>query len=195
MTRTLNFDYTTAIERATRLFWKSGYTNTSLRELLKKMKIGEGSFYNALKSKKNAYLECLKHYNATVNRHRGEALMSAPTTALGIRALFGTVLDCLDDPDTPSEICLMAASITTDVLAEPDLGEYVRQQMSMFADSIIDRLTADKKAGLLPKEFNPQLIAPIIITYLQGLWRMALVSYDRRQFERQIDVFLTGLGL
>jgi TetR/AcrR family transcriptional repressor of nem operon len=30
---------------------------------------------------------------------------------------------------------------------------------------------------------------------LQGVWRMALVDYDRPSFERQIDAFLTGLGL
>ncbi|MGO9400733.1 MAG: hypothetical protein ACLP19_23240 [Xanthobacteraceae bacterium] len=29
----------------------------------------------------------------------------------------------------------------------------------------------------------------------QGIWRMALVDYDRPSFERQIDAFLTGLGL
>jgi TetR/AcrR family transcriptional repressor of nem operon len=47
----------------------------------------------------------------------------------------------------------------------------------------------------LPAEFDPQLVVPVIITYMQGLWRMALVSYDRPRFERQIDVFLSGLGL
>lgn len=193
--RTLEFDYATALERATRLFWETGYSGTSLRDLLRKMRIGEGSFYNTLKSKKNAYLECLKHYNATVNRHRGEAFFSAPTAALGVRALFKTVLDCLDDPNTPSPVCLMAGSITHEVLAEPDLREYVQQQMSMLAKRMTARLSADREAGLLPGEFDPQLVVPIIVTYLQGLWRMALVSYDRPQYERQIDVFLTGLGL
>jgi TetR/AcrR family transcriptional repressor of nem operon len=195
MARSLEFDYTTALERATRLFWETGYSSTSLRDLLKKMEIGEGSFYNTLKSKKNAYLECLKHYNATINRHRGEVLFSAPTAALGVRALFKVVLDCLDDPETPSRVCLMAGSITHDVLAEPDLREYVQQQMSMLAERLVERLAADKEAGLLSVEFDPQLVVPIIVTYLQGLWRMALVSYDRPQFERQINVFLTGLEL
>jgi TetR/AcrR family transcriptional regulator, transcriptional repressor for nem operon len=195
MARTLEFDYTAALEGATRLFWETGYYSTSLRDLLKKMNIGDGSFYNTFKSKKNAYLECLKHYNATVNRARGEALFSAPSAASGVRALFNTVLDCLDDPDTPSRICLMAASITHEVLTEPDLREYVHEQMSIFTDGLADRLSADKELGLLPAEFDPQLVVPVIITYLQGLWRMALVSYDRSQFERQIDVFLTGLGL
>lgn len=67
--------------------------------------------------------------------------------------------------------------------------------MSMLSERMAARLTADKEAGLLPAEFDPQLVVTVIVTYLQGLWRMALVSYDRRQFERQIDVFLTGLGL
>jgi TetR/AcrR family transcriptional repressor of nem operon len=195
MARTLEFDYTTALEQATRLFWATGYANTSLRDLLKGMGIGEGSFYNTLGSKKHAYLECLKHYNATVNRHRGEAFSLAPTAALGVRALFKTVLDCLDDPTTPSPVCLMAGSMTREVLAEPELREYVRQQMSMLADRMAARFTDDKNAGHLPAEFDTQLVVPVIVTYLQGLWRMALVSYDRLRFERQIDLFLTGLGL
>jgi TetR/AcrR family transcriptional repressor of nem operon len=56
-------------------------------------------------------------------------------------------------------------------------------------------MSADKRAGLLAEGFEPQLVAPVVLTYMQGLWRMALVSYERSRFERQIDVFLTGLGL
>jgi TetR/AcrR family transcriptional repressor of nem operon len=144
---------------------------------------------------KNAYLECLKHYNATVNRRRGEALFSAPTAAGGVRALFNTVPDCLDDSNTPSRLCLMAGSITHEVMDEPNLREYVKEQMSLLAERMVARLNADKEAGLLSAEFDPELVAPVVITYLQGMWRMALVSYERPRFERQIDMLLTGLGL
>ena len=195
MARALEFDYTTALEQGSRLFWETGYSNTSLRDLLKKMGIGEGSFYNTLKSKKNAYLECLKHYNATVNRKRGEALLSASTAAAGVRALFQTVLDCLDDPETPSRVCLMAGSLSPEILAEPDLREYVEQHMSTVAEIMTARLAADREAGLLPATVEPRLVVPVIVTYLQGLWRMALISYDRPRFEQQIDLFLTSMGL
>jgi TetR/AcrR family transcriptional repressor of nem operon len=195
MARTLEFDLENAVGKAMRLFWKSGYAGTSLRDLLKSMGIGEGSFYNTLKSKKHAYLESLKRYNATVGRQRGEALFAAPTANLGVRALFQLVLDCLDDPKAPSRLCLMAGSITREVLAEPELRKYVQQQMSMLAEGMIARLTADKESGLLPPDFDPRIVVPIIITYLQGLFRMALVSYDRPKFERQINLFLTGLRL
>jgi TetR/AcrR family transcriptional regulator, transcriptional repressor for nem operon len=195
MARTLEFDYATAIERATLRFWETGYSGTSQRDLLNEMGIGGGSFHNTFKSKKNAYLECLKHYNATVNRQRGEAFFSAPTAAKGVRALFKTVLDCLDDPNTPSPICLMADSITHGVFAEADLRDYIQQQMSMLAELMTARLRADVEAGLLPAEFEPETVVQVIVTYLQGVWRMALISYDRTRFERQNDAFLKGLGL
>jgi TetR/AcrR family transcriptional repressor of nem operon len=195
MARTLEFDYTKALEKATRLFWKLGYAGTSLRSLLKTMGIGEGSFYNTLKSKDHAYLECLKHYQDTIGRRYGMAFVSAPTGREGVRAFFNEVLNCLDDPHTPSRVCLMAASLTREVLAEPNLGKFVQQELAAASEAMIARLKADKEAGLLPLDFEPSVVVPIVMTYLQGLWRMALVSYDRPQFEKQIAVFLTGLGL
>jgi TetR/AcrR family transcriptional repressor of nem operon len=195
MGRTRKFDYTEALERGTRLFWKSGYESTSLRDLLDGMGIGESSFYNTLKSKQNAYLECLKHYNATVKARQGEALFSGPTAASGVRALFSTVLDCLDDPTTPSPICLMAASLSSEVLNDAVLREYVEGKMTGLAGLLVERFDRDREAGLLPEDFQPGLVVPVVLTYMQGLWRMALLSYERPVFERQIDVFLKGLGL
>jgi TetR/AcrR family transcriptional regulator, transcriptional repressor for nem operon len=195
MARTLEFDYDTSLELATRVFWKGGYAGTSLRDLLKEMGIGESSFYNTLKSKKRAYLECLKHYNETVDRKRSKKFIEAPTAALGVRALFKDILDSLDNPDTPSVICMMAGSLTHEVLNEAELREYIEGRISTLQDRMIARMNADKRDGLLAADFEPQLVVPIVSTYMQGLWRMALVSYERSRFERQIDVFLTGLGL
>ncbi len=195
MGRTREFDYTEALERGTRLFWQSGYEGTSLRDLLREMGIGESSFYNTLKSKKNAYLECLKHYNATVKARHGEALFSGPTASSGVRALFCCVLDCLDDPATPSPVCMMAASLTSEVLDEAELRDYVQDQITTLARLMVERFTSDKEAGLLPNDFEPESVVPVVLTYMQGLWRMALLSYSRPHFERQIDVFLTGIGL
>ena len=195
MARTLEFDRTAALNQATRLFWKSGYAGTSLRDLLAGMGIGEGSFYNTLKSKKHAYLACLQHYNATVGCQRAAAFVSAPTAALAVRALFATVLDCLEDPDTPSPVCLMAGAMTSEVLADADLRGYVEAQMTGLAERMIARFNADKQKGLLPESFEPVTAVPIIVTYLQGLWRMALVAYDRPRMERQINAFLGALGL
>ena len=194
MARTLEFDYGKAIDRATRLFWKKGYSDTSLRDLLKAMGIGEGSFYNTLKSKKQLYLECLKHYNDTVGRRRAEALFWPSSAKEGVRGLFKTVLDDLDDPRIP-RVCLLARSVSSDVLGERDLHKVVQSDMATFVAAFSKRLQSGKDTSELPSDFDAEVVARIIATYLQGLFRTALLSYDRPRLERQIDQFLTSLGL
>jgi TetR/AcrR family transcriptional repressor of nem operon len=106
MGRKLEFDYDRALERATRVFWAKGYVSASMRDLLKAMGVGEGSFYHLFGSKKRLYLECLKHYNGKVIRRRVEALTSEPSVRNGVRAFFRALLDELDNPRTP-RICLL----------------------------------------------------------------------------------------
>ena len=195
MARAIGFNYDVALDRATRLFWKHGYAQTSLRELLKVMGIGESSFYNTLKSKKQLYLECLTRYEDTEGRKRGLALMSAATAGRGIRDLIGVILDCLDDPHTPSRLCMMAAMASEDVLADADLRRFVEDRMSNLRNSLVGLMLRDKGAGLLPATFDPEAVAPVVVTYLQGLWRVALLSYDRPRCEREVDLFLTAIGL
>ena len=194
MGRGIEFDYDKAIDKATRLFWKTGYSNTSLRDLLKVMNIGEGSFYNTVKSKKNLYLECLKHYRATVMSQRETALFSQTSAKLGVRALFMTVLDQMDDPKRPG-LCLMAGSISRDVLDEKEIREYIVGEGVASGGRFVELLRSAQEAGELPKQFKPAVVAQIIGTYIQGMSRAALISYDRQRIERQVEVLLTGLGL
>jgi TetR/AcrR family transcriptional repressor of nem operon len=194
MARALEFDYDKAIDKATRVFWKNGYSGTSLRDLLKAIGIGEGSFYNTLKSKKQLYLKCLKHYNDTVGRRRAEALFSPSSAKEGVRGLFRTVLDDLDDPRTPRD-CLLARSVSSDVLADRDLKKFVQTDIAALVGALSNRLRSAKDTGELPSEFDAEGVAQIISTCLQGLIRTALLGYDRSQLERQVDLFLTSLGL
>ena len=195
MAGVIAFDYEQALDKAMLLFWKNGYTRTSLRDLLKVMGIGEGSFYNTIKSKKRLFLECLRRYDETEGLKRHRALMTAPSASLGIRALFESVLDCLDNPDTPSRLCMFAAMASEEVLADLDLRKRVEDRMDSYQLHLVERLRQDRDAGLLPADLDPQTIASVIATYQQGIWRMALMEYDRTIFHRQIDAFLTALGL
>jgi|SRR5690348_12601780 len=194
MARALEFDYDKAIDKATRVFWKNGYSGTSLRDLLMAIGIGEGSFYNTLKSKKQLYLKCLKHYNDTVGRRRAEALLSPSSAKEGVRGLFSILLDDLDDPRTP-RACLLARSVSSDVLAERVLQELVQTEIAAFVGALSSRLRSAKDTGELSSEFDADGVAHILATYVQGLFRTVLLSYDRPQLERQVDLFLTSLGL
>jgi TetR/AcrR family transcriptional regulator, transcriptional repressor for nem operon len=191
MGRKRAFDYDEVIERATRLFWSKGYASTSLRDLLQVMGIGESSFYHLVNSKQQLYLECLRHYNDTVTRRRWRALAAEPSIRDGIRAYFRVVLDDLDDPAVPN-VCLMAGSLSADVLGADELRDYVVTEMRQAQARLTELLA---QAGELPGHFDAATAAQTIVTYLQGLFRVARILNDRAQLERQIEALLTGLGL
>ena len=176
------------------VFWRKGYADASLRDLLKAMGIGEGSFYNAFKSKRNSYLESLKQYDATVNAERVSAFLSQRTAGEGIRAFFREILNCLDNPKLP-KVCLLAGSIAPDVLAEKELRGYMKQQAAGWVAHMAARFDGEKAQHLLPLDFDSETVARIIVTFVQGLWRMALISYDRSRLEHEIEMFLTALRL
>jgi TetR/AcrR family transcriptional repressor of nem operon len=85
--------------------------------------------------------------------------------------------------------------VSSDVLAERDLQKLVQTQTAVFVGALSNRLRSAKDTGELPSEFDPEGVAQIIATYVQGMFRTALLSYDRSQLERQVGLFLTSLGL
>jgi len=190
----IEFDYVRAIDRATQLFWRRGYRGASLRDLLKAMGIGEGSFYNTFKSKRCLYLECLKHYNETVSRRRIDALMGPEDVRDGIREFFRFLLDELDNPKIPS-VCMLAGSVSGEVLRERELAPTVMRDMQAFGDAFKTRLKAAKRTGELPADYDAERAASVIMTFLMGLFRMIRVVNTRAEMEPQVEMLLRGLGL
>jgi len=194
MGRKLEFSQERALERATRVFWAKGYVSASMRDLLKAMGIGEGSFYHLFGSKKQLYLECLKYYSNVLIRRRVEALTTAPSARKGIRAFFRTVLDELGDPRTP-RVCLLAQSLSADVMEESGLDSYVKEQMRGFEGLFTEQLKKAKRSGEWPADFPVELTAEILVTYVQGFFRVVQTLKTREQMCRQVEALLKGLRL
>ena len=59
MARTLEFNQSTALNKALVLFWCKGYQAASLSDLLEAMDISRSSFYATFGDKRSLFLECL----------------------------------------------------------------------------------------------------------------------------------------
>jgi TetR/AcrR family transcriptional regulator, transcriptional repressor for nem operon len=129
----------------------------------------------------------------TVGSKRAAALFSQPSVKKGIRALFNAVLDDLDNPANP-RMCFMANSVSCDVVKESELRQLLEAALSDFQSRFVARLQRAVQSGELPKDFDPVSVAAIVGTFMQGLLRGVIINYDRRKIERQVEIFLTGLG-
>lgn len=194
MGRKTTFDVDRAVDRATRLFWARGYSGTSLRDLLGVMRIGESSFYHAFGGKAALYRRCLAHYNDTVTRRRWDALVSERSIRRGVRRYFEAVLDDLDDPRTPN-VCLMAGSLARDVLSLRGLRAYVLAEMDRLGDGLVTLFDEAAARGELPRDFDSRTTALVLVTFLQGLFRVMRTLVDRAVMEAQIEQLLAGLRL
>jgi len=104
------------------------------------------------------------------------------------------VLDELDDPKTP-RVCLLAGSLSGDVLAERELKKSVLTDMKSFYGAFTDRLRAAQKRGEFAENSDVEVVAQVIVTYLQGLFRVIRVLQSRAEVEQQIETLLRGLGI
>jgi len=82
---------------------------------------------------------------------RETALFSQTSAKLGVRALFKTVLDQMDDPKRPG-LCLMAGSISRDVLDEKEIREYIVGEGVASGGRFVELLRSAQEAGELPKQ-------------------------------------------
>lgn len=195
MAKRITFDHGQALDTAMRTFWKGGYSTTGVRDLMKAIGIGEGSFYNTLKSKKDLYLAALQRYEDTVLQPRFDALAAAATAGQGVRALLKVGLDQLDAGQAASRLCMVAGMASEDVLADPVLAERARAGFETLRQALAERLQHDVDAGRLPPGVDAPVVASVIATYVQGMWRTLLLDPDRARIEQQNEALLAALGL
>jgi TetR/AcrR family transcriptional repressor of nem operon len=194
MARKREFDYDRAIEKAMRVFWTKGYGNTSMRDLLQAMEIGEGSFYNVVRGKKELYLACLERYNELVTERRLAILESEKSVRKAVRKAFKAVIAEIHDRNNPPG-CLMANSLFADVLVDADLRRTVTKEMNRFSEYFVKRLAAAKRSGELPEDFPVRPAAQSLVTFLQGMFRVAYTVNSKKELQQQVETVLAGLRL
>ncbi len=211
MPRKIEFDVDASIEQATRLFWTQGYENTSLDELLGSMQISPGSFYNKFQSKKKLYRLCMDQYN---DRHtvRRTKILFNPATPVpqAVRDFFRLVIEEVTGAEPArgtqstgqsgerKELprgCLMTNSICGEVLAQPDLGEYVITGIRDIQERLADRLREGVDQGDLPADFDAETAAGLMISWIQGLNKASQLGKSAEQLQKENEMLLSGLGM
>lgn len=142
MARPREFDPEDVLSAATALFWRNGYTATSLAQLDRAVGINRASLYNAFGDKRGLFLACLEHYggreiSATVD------LLSGPGAGdAKVRKLFnGPVKAVQTGKDRRG--CLLCNSAVEVAPHDPQVEAAVMQHMNRLRDAIAEALVAD----------------------------------------------------
>lgn len=194
MARTKEFDTEKAIKAATKLFWREGYKKASVQALMKVMNIGEGSFYNTYKSKKNLFIMCLDYYNRVLTKDRYDALVSELPVKERIRNYFNVIFDSLT-LSRGVQGCLASNSLTYEILKDKTLNKVLLKEVDKFRETLIESFDEAKLKKELPSDFHSQFAANSIITYVHGIFKIAVTTNDFEELREQTDFFLSSLRL
>lgn len=166
MARTREFDIDQAVDRAMDLFWRRGYPETSLQDLLKELSIGSGSFYAAFGSKEQLYARVLERYVALQHGELSEILEGATDIRSGVRRLLMSLVEA--DLADPARGCLVVNS-ATGCSGQPTTADRVAAALRQVESLLAGALERAKARGELPADKNPVELARFLTTLVQGM--------------------------
>jgi len=193
MGRTRIFDEDAALAKAMRLFWRQGYANTSIKQLLAEMDMLNGSFYHTFKDKKTIYAKALEYYNKQYTDKRLAALAAHDDFSVGIRALFAEIFTTLESKSEPNG-CLVVNSLVAEILSEEELKTSLYSDINLFLQLIAERIQLSIDLNHTSTNLPAMQLARILATYIQGLFRLSGIL-EIKQLKNQTEDFLHALNL
>lgn len=190
MARPKEFDEDHALTKATEVFWRNGYHNSSMQELVAETGVCRASLYETYGDKHALYLKALAHHRAETTRIIGDRMTAVPTNEGKIRAFFGFVVDQLLD-EMPCKGCFVT-NATLEML--PDYGLTVGQ---LITDNLnnLERLFTDLlEQGVAAGEFRADLpvaeTARFLLSMIGGLNVVGKAQPDRTGLTGIVEVGL-----
>lgn len=192
MSRSKAFQPEQAVDAALELFWRRGYANTSMQDLVDHLGIGRGSIYDTFGSKHALWVLALTKYCDDGNRAILELLEADGPLVPRLRQLLLTLVEHdLDDPDRKGCMMVNAAMETlpgdehTAALADRNFA-----QLTTAIELAIRRAKLEHEVG---ESVDAAATASFFLTMIEGLRVVAKATPDRTRLAQSIDVALRSL--
>jgi TetR/AcrR family transcriptional regulator, transcriptional repressor for nem operon len=180
MARPRTFDETAVVEAARDRFWTSGYSATSLDDLVEATGLARGSLYNAFGDKHTLYVRAFESYcaEAVAGFSRG---LDGPdgTAAERLRKVVHRMADTAGTDSAPPVACFLAKATAELAALDPEVAAIARRTFQQLEDALVRCVTAARRAGAVPESADPRATARHILVALRGMEALAAAGVDR----------------
>jgi TetR/AcrR family transcriptional regulator, transcriptional repressor for nem operon len=174
------FDESDALQKALALFWKRGYSNTTMQG---------GSLYNAYGDKETLFLRVFEVYSG---KYLGEmrAALEKADAAAALRAFFTVAIKSMTT-GMPTRGCLSTkTAVGTEELDEP-LRLAIRTLLDEIEEALFARLSRPDAMRRLKLE--PRQAARMIVTMTRGLVVIERVYQEEKRLRELADLLVGQL--
>ncbi len=188
MARSKEFDEEHALASAMDLFWRQGYENTSLEDLMKEMGIARQSLYDTFGDKRALYLKAMAFYRQRTNSSLRELLTSRLPVKEGFtRILLGLVAESREQH---ARGCLLLSANMERAVDDKEISAFLTDNQAEVESIFAEALRRAKRAGELSEEQDAGALAKFFVVTLQGMRAMARLKSDRRALRQVARIAL-----
>jgi TetR/AcrR family transcriptional repressor of nem operon len=186
MARSKEFDEEHALTSAMDLFWRQGYENTSLEDLMQEMGIARQSLYDTFGDKRALYLKAMAFYRERTN----ETLTSAPSVKEGVtRILLGLVAESREQH---ARGCLLLSANMERAVDDEEIATFLTDNQAEVESIFTEALRRGQRGGELRTGADAGALARFFVATIQGMRAMPRLKSDRRAL-RQVAMIALGV--
>ena len=190
--RPLEFDPDAALDAAMQVFWRNGYENTSMQDLLEAMQISKSSLYQAFSGKQALFERCMARYGDYMIGTLREALQASPSGLGFVRQFLESVLDEARGV-CEARGCLVLNTANEFARRDPRIAEAVSQGLNRFHEVLLAAVERAQQEGDIPPERNAEMLASYLVSSMSGLKTMSKAGAGEGTLKGIIELTLKAL--
>lgn len=180
------------VQKAQEVFWRKGYTATSLGDLLNVTGAGSGSFYNTFKGgKKEVFRKAIHQRREAFDQFKKELAQSESPLDL-IKDFFMGIAEA--DEHAHLKGCIIANSVVEmaniDDELESEAVNILKEVEQMFAEAIRQA----QQSRMINNPTEPKVLGKYLITFWCGLNTLRRMYPDKATLLRQIEMQLAVIS-
>lgn len=188
MSRNIEFDRDEVIAKAKNLFWKNGFKNTSLSDLVEITGLHKGSLYGTFESKENLFILALQQY--------GDEVLNDRFTYQGshkkfIENFFTRIVDEGESGEN-SIGCLVMTSCLEFSHSNRRPGKVAQQILDKGEQVFLSALKGAQKDKEIPSDLNADSVTKRLLGAAFAIRELSMFRKDRLLFAEIANGALAG---
>lgn len=176
MSRPREFEPSEALDRAMALFWRKGYTGTSLDDLVAGTGVSRYGLYSVFGNKRELFRKALRRYWEHLSRQVHAGLLSPETSLPEIQRAFENVATAAATT-VSGRGCMLCNTATEVAPRDKKVAAEVRELFGKLTALFERALRNAKRRGELPKGLDAEAWARHLTASVQSLGVMAAARY------------------
>lgn len=192
MARPKKFDETAALQKALHIFWKKGYTGTSMSDLTKSMEINAPSLYDTYGDKRQLFLTALKSYVRSQQEWMHHALDEGKPVREIMKMLLTSLLDeTLTDPERRG--CFIVNTVTEMANQDQQVFEVASENENLVRAMLGELIRKGQATGEIAAEKDSDVLATYLFINFMGIRVIAATQSNREHLEKALEVVVSAL--